>query len=83
MSKIHPLMAILREARASSGMTMQRAAARTGYDASSIKRWESGESVPKLDVLEDYANLFGYSVVLRCNVDNNGKEEKKDWITEV
>ena len=58
-------IAVLRDARKSRRLTIEVLADRTGIPAHSIKRWEDGGQMPRLQSAIRVAAALGYHIELR------------------
>lgn len=64
---------LLKECRLSAGLTQYEAAAALGITRTTISMWETGDSMPRADMLPRISNLY------HCEIsDLYSKEEKKE-----
>lgn len=61
MSKDHGLHRALKAARQGAGITIERAAAECGCSVRTVARAESGESTPRVPLLQEMARVYGVS----------------------
>lgn len=66
---IHPIMRELRQIRIDSGTTQPDLEAHLGYSWKQISQMERGARNLYLARVEDYANYFGYEIILRKKPD--------------
>ena len=52
----------LRAARVNAGLTQQQVFEKTGYARSTLARWESGKSAPRMNDLAVLCELYGVPV---------------------
>lgn len=62
---VHPLIREMTEIRRAWKLTRQDIAARAGYAYTTICHVEAGQRYPGLRLLQDWADVLGYEVVLR------------------
>jgi len=53
---------IVKGLRAQKGYSMGKLSHRSGVANSAICRWESGESMPRVDLLQKVLNAMGYTL---------------------
>lgn len=54
----------LKELREEAGLSPYSAGRRAGVQHSSVLRWESGETVPRVDLLQRVLSEYGYEIEL-------------------
>lgn len=64
----HPLVELLRQHRIDRKMSKGKLAAEMDIDRSSIIRWESGSTIPRLDMIVEWARVLGLTVELTANM---------------
>ena len=52
----------LKDARKRSGYTQEQAAKKLGIDRSTVTKWETGKSMPRVDKLIELAHLYSCTV---------------------
>jgi transcriptional regulator with XRE-family HTH domain len=63
--KIHPFVKKIREERIKKNITLKMLADKSGYCMDIVSSWERGQSIPKLNSIEDIANTLGYELIIR------------------
>ncbi|OLT27767.1 hypothetical protein BJF83_17440 [Nocardiopsis sp. CNR-923] len=61
---VHPIIAQLRAARETAGLSQEAVARRLRCHASTVGSWETGRNSPALDGLAAYAAVLGYQLTL-------------------
>lgn len=64
----HPLIELLRRHRIDRKMSKGKLAAEIDTDRASIIRWESGSTIPRLDMMVEWARVFGLTLELTANM---------------
>jgi transcriptional regulator with XRE-family HTH domain len=57
------------ETRVGAGLTQAEMATALGTDQAQVAAWESGDEVPRVDVLERLAQVCGKRLYIRIDVD--------------
>ena len=61
---VHPIIYKLRQLRQISKTTQQKTASTLGYSADMICEAETGVKSPRLQWMQEWADLYGYKIVL-------------------
>jgi transcriptional regulator with XRE-family HTH domain len=60
----HPILTELRRARLDRGLTQEEIADRIQRPRRTVTAWELGYTQPSIEAVAEYADLFGYELVL-------------------
>ena len=66
------------ELRKQNKLTQMELAEKLNFSNKSISKWESGEAIPSVEVLQKLANLFGVTLDYFVNITHSEKEIKQD-----